>query len=119
MTALAGVAPAVLVGLGGAVGAVLRHVVGVALDSDRFPYGTLAVNVAGSAVLAGVTLAGAGEPVLLLVGTGVCGAFTTFSSFAFETVRMWETGARWRAALNAAANLALALAVVTALTAAL
>lgn len=119
MTALAGVAPAVLVGLGGAVGAVLRHVVGVTLDSDRFPYGTLAVNVVGSAVLGGVTVAGAREPVILLVGTGACGAFTTFSSFAFETVRMWETGARGRAALNAAANLALAVGVVTALTAVL
>jgi CrcB protein len=119
VTGLYTVPPSLLIGLGGAVGAVLRHVVGVALDSERFPYSTLTVNVVGSGVLAAVIAVGFNRPLVLLVGTGACGAFTTFSSFAFETVRMWETGARGRAALNAAANLALALAVVVALTAAL
>lgn len=118
MTAL-GLDPAVLVGLGGALGAVLRHLVGVALDSDVFPYGTLAVNVVGSGVLATIAALGAGSPVALFVGVGACGAFTTFSGFAFETVRMWETGARRRAAANALGTLAFAGGLAAALTAVL
>lgn len=115
----AGLDPVLLVGLGGAVGATLRHGVGQALDSDVFPYGTLAVNVVGSAVLAGVTALAAGSSVALFLGVGVCGAFTTFSGFAVETVRMWETGARYRAVGNAVGTLALAAGVAAGLTAAL
>jgi CrcB protein len=66
------------------------------------------VNVVGSFALALVTFLGASSEVALLVGTGACGSFTTFSSFSFETVRLWETGERARAAVNAAGNLAAA-----------
>lgn len=97
--------PAHLVGIGGAIGAVLRTAVTVAVDVDAFPVGTLTVNVTGCLVLGFVTAVGAGNAAVLLVGTGACGAFTTFSSFAFETVRLWETGARWRALLTGSANL--------------
>jgi len=105
-------APAHLVGTGGAIGALLRHAVTSTVDVDQFPLGTLTVNVLGSFVLALATFAGAGEGALLLVGVGVCGSFTTFSSFAFETVRLWETGTRGRAVGNAVANLAGALLAV-------
>jgi len=98
--------PAHLVGIGGAVGALGRTGVASLVDRDAFPLGTLTVNVLGSFVLGFVTAAGAGEGALLLVGTGACGAFTTFSSFAFETVRLWETGAYWRAGIAATTNLA-------------
>jgi len=106
------VAPAHLVGVGGALGAVLRHAVSQRVDTGEFPAGTLVVNVVGSFVLGLVTVLGAEGDVVLFVGTGVCGSFTTFSSFSVETVRLWETGKRRRAFVNAAANLAGAVAAV-------
>ena len=89
------IAPApVLVGIGGAVGATLRYAVGEALaDADTsVPASTLAVNTLGTFALGLLTFAGTGEDALLLLGTGTCGAFTTFSSFSVETVRAWADG---------------------------
>ncbi|RCU46283.1 fluoride efflux transporter CrcB [Haloplanus salinus] len=101
--------PAPLVGAGAALGAVLRFAtgryVGGVAGNRRFPYGTFTVNVLGSFVLALVTFLGAGEDVLLFVGTGACGSYTTFSSFSVDTVRLWETGDRRLAVWYAAANL--------------
>jgi CrcB protein len=108
-------AAAHLVGVGGALGAVLRHLVVEAVDADRLPFGTFTVNVVGSFALALVTVAGRGDEVALFVGTGACGAFTTFSSFSVETVRLWETGRRVRALGYASGTfVAAALAVVLA-----
>jgi CrcB protein len=108
------VTPAYLIGAGAAVGAVLRYAtnqyVGGVTGDRRFPYGTFTVNVVGSFVLALVTFLGAGTDVLLLVGTGACGSYTTFSSFSVDTVRLWEDGDRRLAASYAAANLLGALA---------
>jgi len=97
--------PAHLVGVGGAVGAVLRYWVGRRVELEGFPAATVVVNVVGSFVLGLVTFLGAGEGATLLVGVGACGAFTTFSSFAFETVRLYETGRRGRALVNGLGNL--------------
>ena len=97
--------PAHLVGTGGALGALARHAVDRRIDGGRVPAGTFAVNVFGSFLLALVTFLGANEATLLFVGTGACGSFTTFSSFSFETVRLWETGDRRTALLNAAGTL--------------
>ncbi len=85
--------------LGGAIGAALRYLTDLVVQSRHdsvFPWGTFTVNMTGSLVL-GVTAAavtGAGVPswVLALVGTGFCGALTTFSTFGFETVRLLEEG---------------------------
>ncbi|MDX1744499.1 MAG: fluoride efflux transporter CrcB [Halobacteriales archaeon] len=109
---MAALDPGLLVGTGGVVGAVLRYAVSLRLDHEEFPTGTLAVNVLGSFVLGLVTFAGAETDVLLFVGTGACGAFTTFSSFSFETVRLWEDGSRGRAGLNAVGTLAAALIAI-------
>jgi len=98
-------APAHLVGTGGAIGALSRYYVSGRLDTASFPTGTLAVNVIGSFALGLVTFLGVGNDVLLLVGVGACGSFTTFSSFSVETVRLWEEGDRGRALGNAVANL--------------
>ncbi len=111
------IAPApLLVGLGGAVGATLRYAVGRALaDADTpFPAATLAVNGVGTFALGLLTFAGAGEAALLLFGTGVCGAFTTFSSFSVETVRAWESGKRGLAVAYAFGTLLLAGAALAA-----
>lgn len=105
---------AYLVGTGGAIGAVLRYLVGQFVARQEFPLATLTVNVLGTFLLGFVTFSGASDGVLLFVGTGVCGSFTTYSSFSFETVRLWEGGHRTRAVLNAAVNLVLCLAALAA-----
>ena len=82
-----------LVALGGAVGSVARYLVSVAAFAALgagFPWGTLAVNIAGSAaigVAAGMGIEG--QQRLLLV-TGVLGGFTTFSAFSLETGALFE-----------------------------
>lgn len=91
------------VGLGGVLGAIARHLVGERVDTNTVD--TLTVNVVGSFFLGALVAAPVGESVLLLAGTGFCGAFTTFSSFAFETVRLAETGEPTRAIANGALNL--------------
>ena len=106
------VEPAHLVGTGGAIGALCRHYVGTWVDVEGFPLGTLTVNVVGSFVLGLVTVASLDNAVLLFVGTGACGSFTTFSSFSFDTVRLWETGSQLRAVGNAAVNLLGAMAAI-------
>jgi CrcB protein len=80
-----------LVALGGALGAVGRHLISVAALSflgPGFPWGTLAVNILGSAAI-GVA-AGAGLPgdARLLLVTGFLGGFTTFSAFSLETATL-------------------------------
>lgn len=94
--------PAHIVGTGGAIGALLRYLVGQWIDTESLPLGTITVNVLGSFVLATLAFANASNELLLFLGTGACGSFTTFSSFSFETVRLWDTGDRRRALLNAA-----------------
>ena len=106
------VEPAHLVGTGGAIGALCRHYVAAWVEVERFPLGTLTVNVVGSFVLGLVTFASPDADLLLLVGTGACGSFTTFSSFSFDTVRLWETGSRLRAVGNATVNLLGSLAAI-------
>ncbi len=104
--------PAPLVGIGGAAGAVARHLVYLRLDRGTFPAATLAVNVLGSLAFGLLLFSDVGESAMALGGVGFCGAFTTFSSFSVETVGLWERGERRTAALNAGANLALSLSAV-------
>lgn len=101
-----------LVGFGGAIGAVARHLVGEWLPGYRFPIATVAVNVGGSFLLGLLTFADVGDQVLLFFGVGACGAFTTYSTFSVETVQLWERGERLRAAVYAIGTfLACAIAV--------
>lgn len=99
-----------LVGLGGILGAWLRHLLGERIETHRAD--TLAVNVLGSFALGVLSGLSESDPLFLIFGVGFCGAFTTFSTFAFETVRLFETGDRRRAAVNASLNLAGALLAV-------
>ena len=106
---------ALLVVVGGAVGAPLRYVTDLVVQSVHdtvFPWGTFTVNVAGSLILGGVAGAVAGGApgwLLTLIGTGLCGALTTFSTFGFETVRLIEDGAVFEAAVNSLASLLVGL----------
>lgn len=104
--------PAYLVGGGAAIGAILRYLTYEFVDAGELPIGTLTVNVAGSFVLGFVTFLGAGPDALLFVGTGACGSYTTYSSFSFDVVRLWETGSRRYAATFALLNLVGALAAI-------
>jgi fluoride exporter len=98
-----------LVVLGAAVGAPLR-LLAIRLAGRSPELGTLAVNVAGSAVL-GVLLglADVPAPVVALVGTGFCGALTTFSTFGADVVRLVEERAVGRAVGYVTATLVLGL----------
>lgn len=102
---------ALLVALGAAVGAPLRYLIDRAVQARHdslFPWGTFAVNVIGSLAL-GVLAGGAAAhavpgPVGALLGTGLCGALTTYSTFGYETVRLLTDRAGFFALLNAAAS---------------
>ncbi|MFF4409399.1 fluoride efflux transporter CrcB [Streptomyces sp. NPDC001404] len=93
--------------IGGAlVGAPLHYLTDRAVQSRHdsvFPWGTFVVNVVGCFIL-GVLTAAAPADVRLLLGTGLCGALTTYSTFSYETLRLAETGARSYAVANAAAS---------------
>lgn len=100
----------VLVGVGGLAGATARHLLGERIDARTRD--TLAVNVLGSLALGLLIGAGIDGVASLLLATGFCGAFTTFSTFAFETVRLAEDGQPGAAGWNALANLAGALLAI-------
>jgi fluoride exporter len=101
-----------MVCLGAACGAPARYLTDRAIQSRHdsvFPWGTLTVNVVGSLIL-GLLVGAEGHhhvpaEVVAAVGTGFCGALTTYSTFGFETVRLVEDGARLYAVLNVVASL--------------
>lgn len=101
-----------LVIAGAAIGAPLRYLSDRAVQARHdtvFPLGTFAVNVVGSLILGivtgAVTAGGASPQVQLAVGTGFCGALTTYSTFSYETLRLLEDDARLLAAANVAASI--------------
>lgn len=102
-----------LVILGAAVGAPLRYATDRIVQSrhsSAFPWGTFVVNVVGSLVLGAVVGAAASPELFALVGSGFCGALTTYSTFGHETVRLGADGRRGLAVLNAVGSVAAGLA---------
>ena len=106
------------VALAGGVGAVARFVLDGLVRSrvaGSFPVGTVLVNVTGSFVLGfvtGLTLAHVvPEELRLVVGTGFCGGYTTFSTASFETVRLVEQRRMGLALLNGAGTLVVTVGV--------
>lgn len=108
--------PLVLVTVGGAVGSLLRFVVGRWVDA-RFtagglPWGTFTVNVAGSFILGVLALwvlerlPAEYRGIYLLFGTGFCGGFTTFSTFEWETFKLVRDGSWAMAGVNVAGSVA-------------
>ena len=83
------------VGVGGFIGSVFRYLIGLIpfLNRHDIPFQTLAVNVLG-AVLIGMIVKSAetSGPVLLFIKVGICGGFTTFSTFSLEALGLLESG---------------------------
>lgn len=107
-----------LVALGSAAGGVTRWVLAGALQRPFFPAGTLVVNALGSLIVGFVAArlgdasdATASATRLLLI-TGFCGGFTTFSALTVETLRLAQEGRGGRALLYVASTLALGIAAV-------
>ncbi len=109
---------ALLVALGGALGAVARYTSDLAIRrrwATRFPIATVAINVTGSlllGVLAGLTIhgfvhAGWGADAVTVAGTGFCGGYTTFSTATFESVQLLRLRRYRLAVLNTVASIGL------------
>jgi CrcB protein len=106
----------VAVGAGGLIGAPARFVVDQAVNSHTrgiFPWGTYVINATGALLLGLISglvaYHGLAHAVSALVGVGFCGAYTTFSTFSWETVRLLEDGTPSAAMRNVAASLAAGL----------
>jgi CrcB protein len=99
----------VYVALAGAAGAVTRYAIGLAIGPQAFPWATLAINITGSFVL-GFVVTFATERHLPLdlstaITVGLLGAYTTYSTFAYETFAMGHTGRGGTATVYVAASL--------------
>ena len=104
-----------------AIGAPTRYLIDAAVASRTagvFPWGTFVVHVSGSVLLGFLTgLAlyhGFPKTPRVVLGTGFCGAYTTFSTFTYETIRLAEDGAFDEAFRNAAATFAVGFAAAAA-----
>lgn len=99
-----------IVGIGGAVGAICRYLIGFmpGYYHLNFPLGTLCINLVGAffiGLIAGIAPLGVvSERMQLLLKTGFCGGFTTFSTFSLETCNLLSTGHGLMAAFYACAS---------------
>jgi fluoride exporter len=101
---------ALMVALGAAVGAPARYLTDRAVQSAHdtvFPWGTLTVNVVASLVLGLITGASThvSADLAALLGTGFCGALSTFSTLSYETMRLAQERQRFHAVANVAISL--------------
>lgn len=120
---LANITPSLLIGLAGAAGTLLRYWVGLATLrwGQMLPWGTILINVTGSFAIAffgTLTAAGGRLPVSetgrLVFMVGLCGGYTTFSSFSLQTLDLLKNGAPGRAMLNIGLSVGLCMLSVTA-----
>lgn len=91
-----------LISAGGFLGAICRYKLSLLLNSQmtgKIPKGTLLINLTGSFLLGVIMGADSSEDVRLLLGTGFMGAFTTFSTFNLEAVKLIQTSAKLKAVI--------------------
>jgi CrcB protein len=101
-----------LLALGAAIGAPARYLTDRVVQGRHdslFPWGTFIVNITGSALLGFLAALPGHGAAGAVTGTAFCGAFTTYSTFGYETLRLAEDRAYLFAALNAAASIIAAL----------
>lgn len=109
---MSGVAPLLWVALAGALGAMLRYLIGEAVAGvlgRDFPFGTLTVNVLGSLLIGALFVvfwerAAGGELLRLALVVGLLGSLTTFSAFSLDTWMLVEHGAWFKAGANVMLN---------------
>jgi fluoride exporter len=113
----------VFIVIGGAIGTLGRYLISVAAApiSQSLPWGTIWINIIGSFVIGlfgTLTLADGRFPVSenarLFVMVGLCGGFTTFSSFSLQTLDLMRSGAMVRAVVNIVASVVFCIAAVAA-----
>jgi CrcB protein len=108
-----------MIALGGAAGAITRYVLGIYIGSRlgfRFPYGTLIINVTGSFIVGFSMALFARTTASLywryLIPIGFIGAYTTFSTFEYETLRAIQDGQLGTGLLNVGVSVVAGLAAV-------
>jgi CrcB protein len=104
----------VMIAVGAALGAPARYLSDRAIQSRHdtaFPWGTLSVNIVACFVLGLSTGAGThiSPDVAALIGTGLCGALSTYSTFSYETMRLIQHAERFFAVVNVVVSLAAGL----------
>lgn len=104
-----------------AVGAPARYLIDRRIarrNSGTFPWGTFVINVSGSFVLGLLVGLGAhhglSKTAVTILGGGFCGAYTTFSTFSVETIRLVEEGSLMEASVNMLGSIAVGLAAAAA-----
>ena len=108
------------VGLGGFLGSVLRYLAGlIPVKTNGFPLTTLIINILGAFILSIVaSLAAKGAPVsprtVLFLKVGLCGGFTTFSTFAYESAKLIENGSTLSALCYMLASMVLGVLAILA-----
>lgn len=107
-----------LVGIGGFLGAVLRYLIGLLpVGTGSFPVKTWCINLAGALAIGLIAAFATKNPefdphLVLLLKVGVCGGFTTFSTFAFETTDLLEKGSVGMALAYAVSSVVLGVLAV-------
>lgn len=92
-----------LVFLGAMIGAPLRYLTDRVVQARHdtvFPWGTFTVNIVGCLILGSLAGAALPGPMLAFLGTGFCGALTTYSTFGYETLRLVEQRSYFYATIN-------------------
>jgi fluoride exporter len=87
----------ILVGLGGAIGSMLRYAAQLFITTKHFPFATLTVNILGSFIIGLVLALSIKDDTFLnnwkvFLATGICGGFTTFSTFSADNISLFQSG---------------------------
>ncbi|MGN1123581.1 MAG: fluoride efflux transporter CrcB [Eubacterium sp.] len=107
-----------MVALGGAAGAVLRYLLGLipVKEITSFPFITLIINVLGALLIGSIAAYSArhsvNESLLLFLKIGLCGGFTTFSTFSLETAQLIKSGSIFEAIIYAVLSAVLCICAV-------
>lgn len=108
----------ILVAAGGGIGAMMRYATYLLLPAKNFPAATLLINIAGSLAigiimaLSAKTFSTLNEATRLFLATGICGGFTTFSAFSYESLQLFQSGKYSLAFIYIIASLLLGFAAV-------